>query len=348
MTASLTRRAARRASNLLARLQGGPLGAATSAGGRLDSWAAGFDLLYGRAPTHEELRLLDLRQGANQEDGRRMLRRLLSAVDRDAAETSFVIRLTEAEVEWTCADGVHVALDRDDVAVSRHIAAGTYEPHLRALFERTLKPGMAVADVGANVGYYTAKAASLVGTSGTVTAFEPNSENARLLLLTIARNGLAQVSLKPFALGVEDGYVLFATALGTNGSQWPAGQEPLLAPSCMVVPVRRLDDMRLPGLDFMKIDVEGAESLVLNGASTTIERCRPVITTEFCPLMMGSIAKTSPRDFLLWFRRAGYEGALIERGSAEATESKILDVDAFVTDYGSDHRIEDLVFRPVV
>jgi hypothetical protein len=62
---------------------------------------------------------------------------------------------------------------RPDKWIERLMWAGAYERELVDLFKRVLKPGMALLDVGANVGYFSALAAGLVGAKGQVHAFEP-------------------------------------------------------------------------------------------------------------------------------------------------------------------------------
>ena len=316
------------------------------AAAHLQTRADAFELLYDRQATQSELELIDARQGPFRETGRRALRQVLFAIDKNTVQTPFQVRLTPQELQWVDVAGLQLALDCDDVAVSRHIAAGTYEPNLVSLFRRTLKPGMRVADIGANVGYYTAQAAALVGPLGRVYAFEPNSENARLILMTCARNGLDWIELHPVALGPRPGFVLFTTSLGSNGGQMPDQAAGLASPGCQVVPTQRLDTLVKDQIHLIKIDVEGAEPLVLDGSAELIARWRPVITAEFCPLMLSSISGRSPLAFLDRMSALDYRAALLNRSASAAEETPITDNAAFLADWGPDHRIEDLVFRP--
>jgi protein-L-isoaspartate O-methyltransferase len=65
------------------------------------------------------------------------------------------------------------------------------EPHLVACFRKTCRPGSVVFDIGASVGYHTLLLATLAGSEGKCYAFEPNSENCRLILLGCERNCLS-------------------------------------------------------------------------------------------------------------------------------------------------------------
>src|SRR5579864_2817767 len=79
------------------------------------------------------------------------------------------------ELECHPLHNVTVAL-RPEQRIERLMWASAYERDLVTLFKRTIKPGMTVADVGANIGYFSAIAAGLVGSAGAVHAFEPNPE----------------------------------------------------------------------------------------------------------------------------------------------------------------------------
>lgn len=303
-----------------------------------------FHLLYGRAPSGAERAQLEGFDVLAAPDPTQLLRRIIAATDRQVLPTPFLIRLGAQDMQWARVESVELALDTADVAVSRSVAAGAYEPHLVALFRRTLKPGMVVCDVGANVGFYSLLAAQLVGENGRVLAFEPNSENARLILMSRERNGAQQLDLHPVALGDADGLVYFSPAMGSNGGQLPGTQAVLASPQCMVVPTRRLDGLAPARIDFIKMDVEGAEAQVLAGASRLLDACRPTLTSEFSPEMLGRVSGIGPVDFLQSIIGRGYAASLLERAGGE---TPIPDATAFMADYGSITRIEDLVFRPI-
>jgi len=70
----------------------------------------------------------------------------------------------------------------DDWAIGGRIALKrSYEAHVTGVMRSLLRPGMVVVDIGADMGYYSLLAASRVGNSGKVMAFEPGTENAALL-----------------------------------------------------------------------------------------------------------------------------------------------------------------------
>lgn len=162
-----------------------------------------------------------------------------------------------------------------------------YEPEVQFFSER-LRPGQSFIDVGANFGLFTVLASRRVGAAGKVLAFEPWAGSATHLRRNVEANRCANVAIHECALSDDVGTAKFSVHedCGRNS----LGQ--LDTADSAEVEVRRLDEL-LPGdarLDWMKIDVEGAEELVLRGAVETLRRCRPAIvfeTTAQGPACMG-------------------------------------------------------------
>lgn len=104
-------------------------------------------------------------------------------------------------------NGFYIFLNpNDDSAVSSSIAArGWLNLALTELFRKTVKRGMNVVDVGANLGYYTLLAAGLVGDSGSVTTFEPEPNNYALLVKSISINNLRNITAEKLALSSYEG-----------------------------------------------------------------------------------------------------------------------------------------------
>jgi len=275
------------------------------------------------------------------------VRRVLGGVDQGLSATPFSVRLSVDDVAYVSIDGIELALDRADRSVSGPIIDdGFWEPHVESVLRRFLGPGSVFVDIGANVGWHTALASSIVGIDGVVYAIEPNPENARLIAHTIDHNRLSNVRLIPLALGETTGFSAYRSAIGSNGGFVGHGRPNLLDPRATIVPTIRFDDLDIARVDVIKIDVEGAEPIVFRGAAATIERDHPVIVFEFCCLMTEGIAGVAPRDHLKMFESYGYELWLIERPTG--TLIAVGDIDEFLGTWGSPHRIEDFVaLRPV-
>jgi FkbM family methyltransferase len=151
---------------------------------------------------------------------------------------------------------------------------GLLERQKLAVFAADLRPGMVVWDVGANVGLYTLCAARVVGSAGEVVAFEPVSENLCLLRRHLALNSIENARVVPHAVLDHQDTVRFSA--GDSASEWrvdPQGTRELTA----IALDRWREQSRARAPNVMKIDVEGAEAFVLNGARDTLAECRPAL-----------------------------------------------------------------------
>lgn len=150
--------------------------------------------------------------------------------------------------------------------VNAHRRQASY-PDDEAFFQAYLRPGDAVVDVGANVGYYTLMAAARVGPGGRVDAIEAHPRTYRYLCGNVACNRLPNIRTHHRALGDHAGVVRFTDQRrdDLNRVADAGGVE---------VPLARLDDLDLGtgAIDLLKIDVEGYEKFVLAGAAATLAR----------------------------------------------------------------------------
>ncbi len=163
-----------------------------------------------------------------------------------------------------------------------YTARAQYERELTYL-HRFVAPGMVVVDGGASCGIYTVVAARLVGPSGRVLSFEPGVEAFSTLRKNIELNRLINVRAHCAALSDRDGRAqLYHHKHGPNS--FSIGHSGNTAINSEPVITRTLDEVfrEEPAgrLGFIKLDVEGAEELVLRGARQVIARLRPTIQFE--------------------------------------------------------------------
>jgi FkbM family methyltransferase len=139
--------------------------------------------------------------------------------------------------------------------------------------------GDTVIDVGGNHGLYTFHLSHMVGPTGRVHAFEPMPPNVDILSYTIKRHHLRNVVLHPQACGKEAETATFGVPMRRGVPMlWIARQgSDGLTFSCEIV---KLDDVISEKVSFLKIDVEGAELFVLQGAKRILRESRPVILFE--------------------------------------------------------------------
>jgi FkbM family methyltransferase len=150
---------------------------------------------------------------------------------------------------------------------------GDFDPRMTTLLKRVLGPGDHVVDIGANVGWFSITAASIVGERGSVHSFEPQPTVAAMMRASIALNGLRNVTLHECALSDHEGDMELHLLEGNQGAasleSTAAGRRTVIT-----VPVKEaggmLASLNLPRIRLMKIDVEGHEATVLEAARATL------------------------------------------------------------------------------
>jgi len=163
---------------------------------------------------------------------------------------------------------------------------GTFKPDLQNFLSSFVKEGSVFYDVGANVGFFSLLAARLAGPEGKVISFEPLPDNLVRLRENIERNEFHNVQILPLALGGANEERIFQVSeRPTWGKLKGVGSEsPDKYMSDIKVLVRRLDDLlsesTIQPPDFVKIDVEGAEVEVVEGARETLLRHGPMLMIE--------------------------------------------------------------------
>ena len=209
--------------------------------------------------------------------------------------------------------GLRICVDLSDHLIGLPILRDQYEPDARRFVEQTVRQGQHVLDVGAHIGFFTLHMATRVGSSGSVTAFEPFPRNADLLARSIAENRFdAFVRLHRAAVGARGttGRLAFAReTLNTGGAFLlpDAGAAPGEL-STAPVPVVALDELDLPRpVSFVKMDVEGAEPLVVEGARRLLASDRPIVLSEVHGAQLAAVAGRSAAGFIGALSALGYE-----------------------------------------
>jgi FkbM family methyltransferase len=156
---------------------------------------------------------------------------------------------------------------------------GEFSSGETGVFEQILRPGDIAADIGANIGAHTLRFAQLVGPKGRIFAFEPQRVVFQLLCANMALNEQFNVHAVNGAAGRRAGLIRVPThdfsAAGNFG-----GQSLLRAVGDELAPVTPLDQLDMPALRLLKVDVEGMEVNVLEGAQKHIARYRPFMYVE--------------------------------------------------------------------
>ena len=168
----------------------------------------------------------------------------------------------------------------------------------RALVRRLLAPGMAAVDVGANIGYYLLLIESAVGAAGSVVCFEPDPGNLQELRRNLDANAFGNARVVAAAVGAADGAATLRSGINAAVAADGTGD--------CEVPLVCLDSALGGRVDFLKIDVEGYEGQVLDGARRLLAEQRPALFLEVHP---GFLAAPHTTDGIL--------GRLAEAGYAD-------------------------------
>lgn len=219
-----------------------------------------------------------------------------------------------------------IFVDTRDVGLSSHLMLdGYWEIWITEALVSSIEAGMVVADIGANVGYFTLLMADLVGPDGGVHAFEPNPRLTERLTNSIAVNGYAdRVALHQLALGDRNGeqaVLVVPPNEPKNGHMIPYSGE--LPENGSLVATARLDGRPdWSRIELAKIDVEGAEQLVWAGMRGLLEgSALKTVILEFTPVRYAD-----PAAFLDTICRSGFSLAYVDHhcGITQTTREWIL------------------------
>ena len=209
---------------------------------------------------------------------------------------------------------INMLLDPNDLVTAVIISTGTWEPETLRTLESHTPPGGTFIDIGAHVGWYSLHAANRVGKAGHVIAVEPNPMTLVKLRDNIAANGDGDViTVAPVACADAEGTLTLFEAPHRNTGESSlalanASQEGQIAQS-VKVRSRSLDeivkDSGVTRVDVIKIDVEGAELLVLKRAQGVMARYRPAIVVEVVDGQLKAMG-TSEKELMSFMTAQGY------------------------------------------
>lgn len=181
-------------------------------------------------------------------------------------------------------DGSFIVLENDGIGGTL-LAGKRWEPHFASIVQSLSIRGTTALDVGANIGCNAVHLARAVGDKGLVLAFEPQRIPFQQLCGTVVLSGFHNVVALQQAVGDRQGSVelqpvnyfqdqvnIGNTGLGSGGER---------------VGMTTLDSLNLQNVSFIKLDVQGAETMVLRGAEALIKRERPLLFIEIEEQQLG-------------------------------------------------------------
>jgi FkbM family methyltransferase len=203
---------------------------------------------------------------------------------------------------------------------------GYWEMWLTEVIAERVKPGMIVADIGANLGYYTLLMAELVGPTGKVHAFEPNPSMVERLRNSVDLNGLSrQVEVHNIALGEDqDRAMAFVIPPNEPKNGHLMNFDGTLPAGGAILHAHRLDgNPDWSRIELAKIDVEGAEQLVWAGARGLLEN--NILKTVILEFTNGRYR--DPAAFLDSILGYGFSLSYVDfqNGISEISRQQVLD-----------------------
>jgi len=203
-------------------------------------------------------------------------------VERRLRRLAWQVRSQSVGTTWTrfgLPDGQQVDYPfRSEVG--RQLFMREFEPDEVRFLQSVLKKGDVVLDIGANAGIYSLLASRIVGPAGHVYAFEIGPEEIRLFRHNLQLNGVENVTLLAYAVSDQTGQASFALAqdgamnsLAQNDHPHQAIQSWLTVDTITLGEAARRHG--IDRVDFIKMDVEGAEKLVFEGGLDALRAWKP-------------------------------------------------------------------------
>jgi FkbM family methyltransferase len=246
-----------------------------------------------------------------------------------------------------------------DYAVSGMILSEAYEPHETRFICANCKPGDVALDIGANIGYYSLLMAKIVGPAGFVYAFEPDEGLCSFIRRSVSENRFEErCAIHRCALGDRQGTVQFRVKpkRGQDPSdpqyysnlhiaEGDSDEDPS---AFMQVEMKTLDSILSHDPErrvaFVKIDAEGAEYLVFQGAQQMLQRDRPVILSEIHGPQLGNVSRVKVLEYVKFLEDFDYRCHAI---GDDGTATKIDPGQVFNSAQFLKSPVVNVAFKPV-
>lgn len=190
----------------------------------------------------------------------------------------------------------------------RMYAGQQYEPFEQKVFSRQIRPGDIVLDIGAHIGFFTLIFAKLVGPSGLVFAFEPSPDSFKVLEHNVTINGYSNVILEQVAVSDKTKRVkLFTGRKITADNRIYDSHDGLPSVEVQAVSLDDYFSVYAGTINFIKMDIQGAEVAALHGMSALLRRSpNVIIAAEFWPFGLTTFGY-DPIDCLKILWSSGFE-----------------------------------------
>jgi FkbM family methyltransferase len=204
---------------------------------------------------------------------------------------------------------------RAEVLTRSLLKVGIWDSTISALMENVLEPGMTFVDAGANIGWFSVLGSRLVGPTGRVFSVEPDSLNLSILRANLERNDCSNATVVPAAAWSERTELDFARP-PEEGAVARVGHDD---GSGVRVPADRLDELITGPVDYVKVDCELSDHVVVQGTEGLLQSNPSIlISVEFHPWHESHLGD-KPSEILDEYRGMGLQPYEIIRKGIRAT-----------------------------
>ena len=226
-----------------------------------------------------------------------------------------ILRLLKQKTVIT--EGSKMILDSQDTLLLSIYP--NFEPGETAVIKKYLKSGMISVDAGANIGYFTLLMARLVGPSGQVHAFEPGKENVALLKKNVKLNSYDSVTVNNSAVSSKSGSLIFYLS-DTNPQDHRIIKDTSEDRKSYSVKAITLDNyFGSKKVDFIKMDIQGAELLALEGSHKILSKYHPILVIEYWPYGILQAGR-KPEELFSILEKYHYSLKLINQKNGSLTK----------------------------
>lgn len=221
----------------------------------------------------------------------------------------FLYSLKERKSSVVTLEGFKLAVHQHDTIISESIRQNKiWAQSETRLFRELITPGMVVIDVGANIGYFSLLASTLVGSGGCVHAFEPDPVNCGLLRKNVRMNHASNIKVVQAALSNNDEPLQLFLNSDNKGDHriWEATGEARTRISVKAMTLDQYLNETGTVPKFIKMDVQGAEGYVLEGMKETLAQSElSYLILEFWPEALRK-CQTDPQRLIKQVADAGF------------------------------------------
>lgn len=221
--------------------------------------------------------------------------------------------INSAENRWVMIEhslGFRIWVNLADSAVSGAIMREQFEHSEVAFVQANVKSGDEVIDIGTNIGFFSLLFSKLVGREGRVVGFEPLSFLYEAAIKSVSENHFDQCAIHNVALSSERGSAQLIYAPGSTnwgGAFLSFDGVGLPDHASITVPLAPLSDFVSEiSASFVKIDVEGAEHLVMSNSLDYLSQHKPIIMSEIHSQQLQRVSGVLPMDYIRMMAKVGY------------------------------------------